>query len=89
MQADVAQLVEQPIRKGLSLAHILLGHKPTRVFMNPHTGLALRTHDKEQEEEAGWLAGCLMLPREVLLQSRPTVSPMKRLVGIMALARRC
>lgn len=49
------------------LAHIFLGHKPTRVFIDPHTGLALRTHDKEQEEEASWLAGCLMLPREVLL----------------------
>jgi hypothetical protein len=49
------------------LAHVLLGHKPTRVFIDPHTGLALRTHDKEQEEEASWLAGSLMLPREVLL----------------------
>ena len=49
------------------LAHILLGHKPTTVFIDPHTGLALRTHDKNQEEEASWLAGCLMLPREVLL----------------------
>ncbi len=49
------------------LAHILLGHKPTRVFIDPNTGLALRTHDKVQEEEASWLAACLLLPREVLL----------------------
>ena len=49
------------------LAHILLGHKPTRVFIAPNTGLALRAHDKVQEEEANWLAGCLLLPREVLL----------------------
>lgn len=49
------------------LAHILLGHKPTTVFIDPNTGMALRTHDKAQEEEAAWLAGCLLLPREVLL----------------------
>jgi IrrE N-terminal-like domain len=49
------------------LAHILLGHKPTRVFIDPSTDLALRTHDKVQEEEANWLAGCLLLPRDVLL----------------------
>lgn len=50
------------------LAHILLGHKPTMVFIDPNTNLSLRTHDKGQEEEANWLAGCLLLPRDVLLQ---------------------
>lgn len=54
------------------LAHILLGHKPTLVFIDPNTNLALRTHDKAQEEEANWLAGCLLLPREVLLHIKAT-----------------
>lgn len=54
------------------LAHILLGHKPTMVFIDPSTGLALRSHDKAQEEEANWLAGCLLLPREVLLHIKST-----------------
>jgi IrrE N-terminal-like domain len=49
------------------LAHILLGHKPTMMFMDPQNDLALRTHDQTQEEEANWLAGSLLLPREVLL----------------------
>jgi hypothetical protein len=49
------------------LAHILLGHKPTMMFIDPNTDLALRAHNKAQEEEANWLAGCLLLPREVLL----------------------
>jgi len=49
------------------LAHILLGHKPTMMFLDPHNDLALRTHNQSQEEEANWLAGCLLLPREVLL----------------------
>ena len=49
------------------LAHILLGHKPTMVFIDPNTDLALRSHNRTQEEEANWLSGCLLLPRVVLL----------------------
>jgi len=49
------------------LAHILLGHKPTKMFMDPKNDLALRAHNHAQEEEANWLAGCLLLPRLVLL----------------------
>jgi hypothetical protein len=54
------------------LAHIFLGHKPTMLFLDPNTDLALRTHDKAQEEEANWLAGCLLLPRGVLLHIKST-----------------
>ena len=54
------------------LAHLFLGHKPTMLFMDPNADLALRTHDKAQEEEANWLAGCLLLPREVLLNIKAT-----------------
>jgi len=54
------------------LAHILLGHKATVMFVDPNTHLALRTHDQAQEEEANWLAGCLLLPREVLLHIKAT-----------------
>ncbi len=52
------------------LAHVLLGHEPTRMFISPHSGIGLRTHDKDQEAEASWLAGCLLLPREALLHIR-------------------
>jgi Zn-dependent peptidase ImmA (M78 family) len=54
------------------LAHIFLGHKPTMLFMDPSADLALRTHDNAQEEEASWLAGCLLLAREVLLHIKAT-----------------
>jgi Zn-dependent peptidase ImmA (M78 family) len=49
------------------LAHIILGHEPSMMFMSPKSGTALRTHNEEQEEEANWLAGCLLLPREALM----------------------
>ncbi len=49
------------------LAHVLLGHEPGLVFMAPRSGVVLRTHDKDQEAEASWLAGALLLPRDALL----------------------
>jgi Zn-dependent peptidase ImmA (M78 family) len=40
------------------------------MFMTPKSGLAIRTHNDEQEEQANWLAGALLLPREALLGIR-------------------
>lgn len=49
------------------LAHILLGHKTAKVErLGP---LAFFTCDAVQEEEANWLAGCLLLPRPALLRA--------------------
>lgn len=52
------------------LAHLILGHEPSIMFLSPASGTALRTHNKEQEDEANWLAGCLLLPRDALLSIR-------------------
>jgi hypothetical protein len=52
------------------LAHILIGHVPARVDVTEDGLLILNTYDKTQEEEANWLAGCLLLPREALLHIR-------------------
>jgi len=52
------------------LSHLIIGHQPSMMFVSPGTGVALRTHNKEQEDEASWLAGCLLLPRESLLSIR-------------------
>lgn len=49
------------------LSHILLAHTPARVDVTDELILLLRTHDRSQEEEAQWLAGCLLLPRPVVL----------------------
>src|SRR5260370_13665865 len=43
------------------MAHILLNHEPSRMFIAPKGGAALRTHDQSQEQEANWLSGCLLL----------------------------
>jgi len=50
------------------VAHLLLKHMPTMVFIHPKTQLAIRTFDAAQEDEANWLSGCMLLPREALLR---------------------
>lgn len=48
------------------LAHILLGHELSQIEkIGESTFLSC---DPQQEEEASWLAGCLLLPRELLLR---------------------
>jgi hypothetical protein len=54
------------------IAHIILGHEPAMMFMSPASAIALRTHNEEQEQEASWLSGCLLLPREALMLIRRT-----------------
>lgn len=49
------------------LAHIILGHEPSMMFMSSNSGTALRTYNEDQEEEANWLGGCLLLPRDALI----------------------
>ena len=52
------------------LSHIIIGHEAGRVDVTPDNLLMLRNFNKEQEEEANWLAGCLLLPRPALLHIR-------------------
>ena len=52
------------------IAHIVLSHEPSMMFISANSGIALRTHNEEQEDEANWLAGCLLLPREALVTIR-------------------
>ena len=49
------------------IAHILIEHEPDRMIVSGDAKLVLRTFDGTQEEEARWLAGCLLLPRPALL----------------------
>ena len=52
------------------IAHIILGHEPSKMFISSTSNFAIRTHDVSQEEEASWLAGALLLPRIALLRLR-------------------
>lgn len=52
------------------IAHIIIGHEPARVDVTEDGLLILSSYNKLQEEEAKWLSGCMLLPREALLLIR-------------------
>jgi Zn-dependent peptidase ImmA (M78 family) len=52
------------------LAHLMLDHIPAEVTVAPSGLLLLSDYSAEQEEEADWLMGALLLPRCVLLERR-------------------
>ena len=49
------------------LAHIIRGHTAQEVDITPDGLMLLKSYDKLQEEEADWLSGCLLLPRDALV----------------------
>lgn len=55
------------------LAHILLGHQAARVDVTEDNLLMLHNYSRQQEDEANWLAGCLLLPRPALLHIKRTM----------------
>lgn len=63
-----------PTRTNSSLAHelshVILSHEPSMMFVTPQSGVSLRTYNKDQEDEANWLAGCILLPRDALVHIR-------------------
>ena len=53
------------------LAHGLLMHEPRRAIVN-----GCRDYPKKDEEEAAWLSGCLLVPREAALLVAMAGTPM-------------
>lgn len=49
------------------LAHIILNHTTDRAVLSDEGFLLRSNYDADQEEEADWLAGCLLVPRDGLL----------------------
>jgi Zn-dependent peptidase ImmA (M78 family) len=48
------------------LSHGLLGHIPSRLQEDPHTGLLRRDYNKDQEREAYGLGATILLPKELI-----------------------
>lgn len=60
------------------LSHLILDHQPATIIMSQDGDIAMRTYNERQENEANWLAGCLLLPRDALLLCRRSkLSPME------------
>lgn len=52
------------------LAHLIIGHKPARLDLTLDGLMILSSYDKQNEDEANWLAAALLLPRDALLLIR-------------------
>lgn len=52
------------------LSHILLGHELTSAGLTADGHFVPTSYDQDQEDEADWLAGTLLLPRPALLKIR-------------------
>jgi Zn-dependent peptidase ImmA (M78 family) len=50
------------------LAHLVLGHRPSRLQRDPALGVLHRSYDSAQEAEAYDLGGALLLPKERIQQ---------------------
>lgn len=50
------------------LAHIILDHRPSRIDVSEHGYLVLSSFEGEVEDEANWLSGALLVPREGLMR---------------------
>ena len=67
------------------LSHLILGHEPSTVFFIGEGELALRGFSKSAEDEANWLAGALLLPRDALVylkKSRLSTTEACRTYGV-------
>lgn len=51
------------------LAHVILNHKPDDTQVSQQGFLFRARFNAEQEEEADWLAGCLLVPADGLIQA--------------------
>lgn len=48
------------------MSHKILNHDPHEMEVSQNGVMLLSAYDKQQEEEADWLSGCLLLPRDAL-----------------------
>ena len=52
------------------LSHLILAHTAARMDVSNDGTLLLSTYNRAQEDEANWLSGALLLPRDALLHIR-------------------
>ena len=63
------------------LAHLILNHAPEQIGLSDEGVLMRLEHDPEQEDEADWLAGCLLAPREGLRRAYARNRSVEALAG--------
>lgn len=54
------------------MSHKILDHEPHEMEVSENGVMLLSAYEKQQEEEADWLSGCLLLPRDALFSIKKT-----------------
>ena len=70
------------------LAHLILNHEPSSMYFVGEGELALRNYNRAAEEEADWLAGALLLPRDALVRLCGRRVPMEAACDAYQVSRR-
>ncbi len=52
------------------LSHLIRDREPSQIILSATGEFAMRSFDPKQEDEANWLNGTLLLPRDALMQCR-------------------
>lgn len=69
------------------LAHIVLNHTTDQTVLSDEGFLFRGSYDAVQEEEADWLAGCLLVPRDGLLAAGRRNADRRHLVSRFGVSR--
>ena len=70
------------------LGHIILKHEPDRIDVSTKGYLLLSTFEKEKEDEATWLAGALLVPRDGLRRAFRRTQDPQRLADHFGVSRK-
>ena len=70
------------------LSHLVLGHEPSTMFFVGQVDLALRGYNAAAEEEASWLAGALLIPRDALVYIQSRGMPPEQVCSTYGVSRR-
>ena len=63
------------------LAHLILDHEPGRIDLSPAGHLLLSSFEREQEEEADWMSGALLVPRAGLVIAYRSTQDLRNLAN--------
>ncbi len=69
------------------LSHRIRGHQTHEMDVSAEGLMLLSGYDKLQEEEADWLSGCLLLPREALVHIKRRQLDLKAAAEIFGVSR--
>ena len=68
-------------------SHLILRHAPSTMMFAPDGTWTLRSFNEQQEDEAGWLSGCLLLPRPAVYHIAKRVRDFERAASIYVVSK--